>query len=67
MSLLSSRRAKKEDPGKCRQLSLTLIPGKMMEQLILETFSRHAKGKKVIVSSQHGFSKGNSGLTNLLR
>lgn len=61
-----SKKGKKEDTGKWRQLSLTLIPGKMTEKLILETFSMHMKDKKVTVSSQHGFSKGNSGLTHLL-
>jgi len=37
---------KKEDTGNCRPVSLTLIPGKVVEQLILETISRHVKDKK---------------------
>ncbi|KAK4816688.1 hypothetical protein QYF61_019924 [Mycteria americana] len=32
---------KKEDPGNYRSLSLTLIAGDVMEQLILETIARH--------------------------
>jgi len=32
-----------------------LNPGKMMEQLILQTLSRLMKDKKVIGNSQHGF------------
>lgn len=37
-----------------------------MEQLILETISRHTKEKKSLRSSQHGLTKGNSCLSNLI-
>ncbi|GAB0177390.1 mitochondrial enolase superfamily member 1 [Grus japonensis] len=37
-----------------------------MEQLILVTISRHMKDKKVTGSSQHGFTKGKSYLTDLI-
>ncbi|KAK4826324.1 hypothetical protein QYF61_007409 [Mycteria americana] len=39
------KKGKKEDPGNYRLVSLTLIPGKVMEQLILETISKHTKDK----------------------
>lgn len=42
----------------------TSIPGKVMEQLLLETISRHTKEKKIMRSSQYGLSKGKSCLTN---
>lgn len=52
---------KKEDPGNYRLVTLTLICGEVLEQLILETISRH---RKVIKNSLHGFTKGMSCLTN---
>jgi len=37
-----------------------------MEQLILDVISKQVEEKKVIRSSQHGFTKGKSCLTNLI-
>ena len=37
-----------------------------MEKIILETISKHVKGKKVTGSSQHGFAKEKSCFTNLI-
>lgn len=37
-----------------------------MEGLILDAISMHMADKKVISSSQHGFNKGKSYLTNLM-
>lgn len=42
----------KKDPRNYRPASLTLISGKMMKQLILETISRHVKHKNIIRSGQ---------------
>ena len=41
------KKGKKEDPGNCRSVSLTSIPGKVMEQLILEAIMKQVK-KRVL-------------------
>jgi len=60
------KKGKKEDPGNHRLVNLTSIPGKVMEQLSLDVISKQAEEKKVIRSSQQGFTKGKSCLTNLI-
>jgi len=60
------KKGKKEDPGNYRLVSLTSIPGKMMEQLIPEVIIKQVEEKKVLRSSQHGFTKEKSCLTNLI-
>lgn len=41
------KKGKKENPGNSWPFSLTLVPGKVMEQLILDIISRHMKDNKV--------------------
>lgn len=51
------KKGKKENPDNYRLVSFITIPGKMMEQLILEITSSHMKEKKITRSSQYGFTK----------
>ena len=47
-------------------LSVTSVPGKLMEQLIQSTILQHMRDNQMIRPSQHGFMKGRSCLTNLI-
>lgn len=58
------KRGKKEDLGNYRLVSLISVTGKVIEQTNSEIISKHIKVKKLTGSSQHGFMKGKSRLTN---
>lgn len=61
-NVTSPQKGQKEDPRNYRADSLTWV----LECLILEAISKNAEYKKLIRSSQHGFTKGKLCLTNLI-
>ncbi|KAK4815187.1 LOW QUALITY PROTEIN: hypothetical protein QYF61_021047 [Mycteria americana] len=60
------KKGRKEDPGNYRPVSLTSVPGKLMEQIILTAITRHVENNQGIKPSQHRFRKGRSCLTNVI-
>ncbi|GAB0207329.1 mitochondrial enolase superfamily member 1 [Grus japonensis] len=60
------KKGQKEDPGNYRPVSLTLVLGKVMEQIILSAITWPVQDNQGIRPSQHGFMKGRSCLTNLI-
>jgi hypothetical protein len=56
----------KGDPGNYRPVSLTSVPGKILEGVIKEQMMTHLLEHNLIRKSQHGFYPGKSCTTNLL-
>ena len=47
------KKGKKEEPGNYRPVSLTSIPGKILEQIIKQSLCKHLENNAVITRSQH--------------
>ncbi|KAK4823990.1 hypothetical protein QYF61_009115 [Mycteria americana] len=65
-SVIPVYKGMREDPGNYRLVSLTSVPGKITEKIILGTIERHSKNNAIMRHSQHGFTKGQSCLTYLI-
>ncbi|RMB93712.1 hypothetical protein DUI87_29942 [Hirundo rustica rustica] len=55
----------REDPSNYRPVSQTSVPGKIMEQFILNVITQNLQDGQGLRPSQHGFRRGRSCLTNL--
>ena len=60
------KKGQRNDPGNYRPVSLTSVPGKIMEGVLRDQLLHHLQVTDQISSRQHGFLKGRSCLTNLL-
>jgi len=60
------QKGKKDDVENYRPVSLTYVPGKVVELFILDVISKLVEEREVIRHSQHGFTKGQSCVINLI-
>ncbi|RMC08869.1 hypothetical protein DUI87_13863 [Hirundo rustica rustica] len=56
----------REDPSNYRPVSLTSVPGKIMEQFILRVITQNLQDGQGLRPNQHRFRRGKSCLTNLI-
>ena len=60
------KKGPEDQPSNFRPVSLTSVPGKVLETLIKARMVSHLERNDLLLGSQHGFRAGRSCLTNLL-
>ena len=60
------KKGSKNEPGNYRPISLTSVPGKIVESIVVDSIRSHLESNNLILDSQHGFRNGRSCLTNLI-
>lgn len=60
------KKGQRSDPSNYRPISLTSIPGKIMERIIRNALVDHMNSNAFFNKNQHGFTKGKSCVTQLL-
>ena len=60
------KKGQKEDLGNYRPVSMTSVPGKVIEQINWSAITWHVQDHQVVNTNQHKFMKGRSCFTNLI-
>lgn len=60
------KKGKRKDTGNYRLISLTSVPSKIIEQILLETMTKHMQNTGMLSDSQHGFVMGKLCLIGLV-
>lgn len=61
------KKGSKENPGNYRPVSLTSVPGKILEKIVKDRVMEHLEQHNLIIPEQHGFQPQKSCTTNLLQ
>ena len=56
------KKGRKEEPGNYKPVSLTSVPGKVVQEITLKAIMWHVQDEQGIRPSQHGFMEGRTSL-----
>eukprot|EP00061_Rhincodon_typus_P007464 g29184.t1 len=61
------KKGNKDNPGNYKPVNLTLVVGQLLEKLLRDKIYMHSEANGLISNRQHGFERGRSCLTNLIK